>query len=207
MSEQNYLNERENLERYNKKVIGASPNKYFCVFRIGKKIKNMNRIRQFQYHMQRDITVLNADPDKKKFNRILIGNENIVKTVQEYIYGIKIRSNANIAIDLILTAHHKFFEELLPNEKEIWIEHNVKFIKDNFGGNCVYACAHFDETALHCHLLVIPRFWNEDKRRYELSSNKYFDGPEKLKNWQDKYAEHMGKKFSNLIRGIRGSPR
>lgn len=201
-----YRNEQQELEQYNKKVIGATGNKYFCVFRIGKKIKKFGQIQAFEKHMERDMIVPNADPERTKFNRVLIGNENITETVQKYIYGIKLRSNANIGVDLVLTAHHKFYNELQQNEKEIWIQHNIKFLKDNFGDRCVYACVHFDETALHVHALIIPRFWNEEKKRFELRSNVYFDGTNKMRDWQDKYADHMSLKFNNLMRGIRGSP-
>jgi hypothetical protein len=141
-----YRNEKYELEKYNKKVTGASQNKYFCVFRVGKKFKNLNMVRQYQYHVNRESNVLNADPKKTKFNRVLIGSANITKDVQDYIKDVPfIRSNANIAFDLVLTAHHEFFNELQDNEKEIWINHNIDYLKKNFGDNCINATLHADK--------------------------------------------------------------
>jgi hypothetical protein len=40
---------------------------------------------------------------------------------------------------------------------------------------------------------------------YQLRSNLYFDGIEKMQNWQTQYANYMNSKFNNLMRGIKGS--
>lgn len=191
--------------KYNKKVIGASRDRYFCVFRVGKKIKDLGQVQSFEKHMQREMNVINADPSQKDKNKILIGDGNVYENVKEYIYGIKIRSNANIAVDLVLSAGNGFYYGMPPQEQEQWIQENIKFIKDNFGDNCLYACLHMDETTPHIHVLIVPRFWDEEKKRYKLQSNKLFDGIEKMRGWQDKYANHMNSKFNNLMRGIRGS--
>ncbi|KFX59285.1 hypothetical protein FDC50_08215 [Clostridium botulinum] len=207
MYQKNYSIEEDKrlLEKYNKKVTGARTDKYFCVFRVGKKIKDLGQVQAFEKHMEREMEVYNADPLKKEKNRILIGDKNIYENVRKYIYGIKIRSNANIAVDLVLTAGNGFYNSLPVQEKETWIQENIKFLKENFGDNCIYATLHMDETTPHLHALIVPKFYNQDKKRYELSSNKYFDGIEKMKTWQDKYSERMNKRFNNLIRGVRGS--
>ncbi|WP_252231354.1 MULTISPECIES: MobV family relaxase [unclassified Clostridium] len=207
MYQKNYSIEEDKrlLEKYNKKVTGARTDKYFCVFRVGKKMKDLGQVQAFEKHMEREMEVYNADPTKKDKNRILIGNKNITENVKRYIYGIKIRSNANIAVDLVLTAGNGFYSSLPVQEKEIWIQENIKFLKENFEDNCIYATLHMDETTPHLHALIVPKFWNEKKKRHELSSNKYFDGIEKMGSWQDKYSEHMNKRFNNLIRGVRGS--
>lgn len=194
-----------NPNEYNKKVTGASQTRYFCVFRVGKKIKNLNQVEMFEKHMEREMNVFNADPNHRDKNRILIGDKNVYENVKKYIYGIKIRSNANLGVDLVLSAGNGFYYNLPKEEQEIWIQENIKFLKENFGDNCVYAVIHMDETTPHIHALIVPKFWNEEKKRYELRSNLYFDGTEKMRNWQDKYAHYMNKKFNNLMRGIRGS--
>ncbi len=207
MYQKNYSIEdnRNLLEKYNKKVSGARANVYFCVFRVGKKIKDLGQVEAFQKHMEREMDVVNADPRQKDKNRVLIGNNNIVENVKNHVYGIKIRSNANIATDLVLTTGNGFYNSLPAQEKEEWVKENINFLNEHFGENCLYATLHMDETTPHIHALIVPRFYNNEKNRYELSSNKYFDGIEKMRTWQDKYSNHMNKKFSNLIRGIRGS--
>lgn len=196
--------DREELEKYNKST-GASPINYFCVFRIDRKYKTLNSIKPYETHNLRKKEVLNADSSKTHLNRILIGSENVVEDIREYIYGIKLRSNANIAIDMVLTVNHKFFEHLAPQDLEKWIDTNIEFLKDNFGDNCVSAILHLDETSPHIHVCVCPKFWCEKRKRYELSSNKYFGSKKQLADLQTKYGDHMHKEFNNLIRGQRGS--
>lgn len=197
--------DRQDLEKYNKKITGAKPINYFCVFRIDRKYKTVDSIKGFEIHNLRKKEVPNADPSRTHLNKILIGSENVIEDVKKHIYGIKIRSNANIAIDMVLTVNHKFFENLPPGHLEKWIDCNMEFIKDNFGDNCISAILHLDETAPHLHILISPRFYNEKRKRYELSSNKYFGTKQQLKDFQTNYANHMHKSFNNLIRGIRGS--
>ena len=197
--------ESEEPEKYNKKVTGAKPTNYFVVFRIDRKYKTVNAIKGFEVHNLRQKEVPNADPSRTHLNKILIGSENIVEDVKEHIYGIKLRSNANIAIDMVLTVNYKFFEELPLGHLEKWIDANMEFLKDRFGDNVISAIAHFDEKSPHLHVLLSPKFYNEKRKRYELSSNKWFGTKALLRNWQTDYADHMHKTFNNLVRGVRGS--
>lgn len=202
-----YRNEKAENEKYNDKVTGASE-KYFCVFRIGKKFKNFSMLQRYQYHVTREGNVLNADPSRTKENLILIGSANIVKDVQEYIKDIPmIRSNANIGFDMVLTAHHEFFDSLTDKQKENWINHNIEYLKNTFGDNCISAICHKDETSVHIHSVCVPKFWNQKQLRYELQSNKYIDGSDKMQKFQTDYSDHMQKEFPNLMRGIKGSKR
>lgn len=203
--EKNCLNNTDiDLDKYNKHT-GVTPVSYFVVFRIDRRYKTVDSIKGFEIHNLRKKEVQNANPGKTKLNKILIGSENVVEDVKKYIYGIKIRSNANIAVDMIFTVNHEFFDKLAPNDLQKWIDWNIKFLKDNFGDNCISAILHMDETAPHLHVLLCPKFWNEEKKRYELSSNRYFGSKKQMRDWQTKYADHMHSKFSNLVRGIKGS--
>lgn len=206
MSKKNYLDDNDfDLDKYNKHVGNSIQQRYFCVFRVGKKIKDIGQVQALEKHMERQIEVFNADPAHRDKNRILIGDKNITQNVRKYIYGIKLRSNANIARDLVLTSNNDFFKNLTKEQQELWIQENIKFLKDNFGDNCLYACLHMDESTIHIHALIVAKFYNEEKNRYELRSNVYFDGKLKMQNWQTQYANHMSKKFNNLMRGIKGS--
>lgn len=205
MSRQVYSDEdRRELDKYNKHI-GVSSKKHFCVFRVGRKMKTLGQIQAFEKHMERQCEVKNADKEKTKYNRRLIGNQNLAEEVKKKLYGVKIRSNANICRDLVLTSNKDFFRFLSDEDKKIWVSENIKFLEQEFGDNCIYACLHLDETTPHIHALILPLFYNENKNRNELRSNMYFDGAEKLKDYQTKYADHMSKRFNNLIRGIRGS--
>lgn len=175
----------------------------FAVFRVSKKYKSMASIRHYQNHMERLIEVPNAD--KLKQNKILIGSCNIVGDVKRYIEGIKTRKNAVIARDLLLTASPAFFKNISDYDFKRWIDLNVKWLKDNFGDNCVYATLHMDETTPHISALIVPKFYNKKKNIYCLQNYKYFDGIEKMRGWQDEYSKSMKSVFKSLNRGIKFS--
>jgi len=183
---------------------------FYAIFRVGKKYKTtdgnvknaLNMIKHFQRHMEREIVVLNADAKIK--NEIIIGDANIYENVKEYIKDIKLRSNAIVARDLLLTASPDFFKNISPGELELWKTENIKWLQANFGSNCVYATIHNDEKSVHCHCLIVPRFTNK-KGQQILSNTRYFDGVEKFRSYQDNYSQHIQTTFKCLNRGIKYS--
>jgi len=124
--------------------------------------------------------------------------------VLAYLEGVKKRSNSVLAREVILSGGNGFWNRMLPQDQEKWIQQNIKFLKDNFGDNCVHAVLHLDETTPHIHAMIVPVFENK-KGLPVLNNSFYFDGKEKLAKWQDKYTDSMQEKFNFFIRGIRGS--
>jgi len=185
-------------------------NYYYAIFRIGRKYKTndgslkntLNSIKGFQRHMEREMEVPNANTSID--NEILIGNADVYGTAWQYLQGIKLRKNNIVARELLLTASPAFFKGLSSQDLEKWENSNVNWLEENFGNNCVYATLHKDETTWHIHALVIPKFQKENGR-YILSNTRYFDGIEKLREWQDNYANGMQKHFRSLNRGIKYS--
>lgn len=183
---------------------------FYAIFRIGKKFKQqdgiknsgLNMIKSFQKHMEREINVTNADANIK--NEILIGDTNIYETVKDYIKDVNLRKNSVVARELLMTASPDFFRGLIPQELQQWKSKNLKWLKDNYGKNCVYATLHRDEKTWHIHALIVPKFKNK-KGEYILSNTRYFDGIEKMRGWQDNYANSMQSTFKCLNRGIRYS--
>ena len=183
-------------------VGGNTSSHFYAIFRVGKKYKTINSIKFFQKHMEREVEVQNADTKIK--NERLIGSSNVYGDVQQYIKGIKLRSNGILARELMMTASPDFFKGLMPQDLEQWKKDNVKFLKDNFGDNCIYATLHKDEKTWHIQALIVPKFINA-KGKTILSNTRYFDGIEKFRAWQDNYAEGMQKDFKCLNRGIKYS--
>lgn len=177
----------------------------YCIFRVGEKYKTISSIKGFQGHMQRTFYTPNANEINRNKNKILIGDKNILENVQEYIKDIKLRKNGVIARDLLLTASPEFFKNKNNEQIDNWIDINIKFLKENFGDNIRYAVAHLDELTPHIHALLVPRFMDHKRNKYKLSNNKYFDGRDKLSEWQDKYAEFINSFFKDLKRGTKGS--
>lgn len=203
IADKEVIREQENVKKPTYRSTGVSGSLY-AIFRVSnKKYKSLAQIRHYENHAERLVDVPNADKTIK--NEILIGSTDITKDVKQYINGIKIRKNGVIARDLLLTASPAFFNNITEQERRKWVDINVKWLKDNFGENCVYATLHTDEKTWHISALVVPRFYNEKKGTYVLQNYKYFDGIEKLRGWQDNYASSMQITFKSLNRGIKFS--
>lgn len=178
----------------------------FCIFRVDRKFKDIKSLKGFEGHMMRTFNTPNANENKTLNNRILIGSKNIVDDTEQYIEGIKLRKNGVIARDLLLTASPAFFKGKSYGFINRWVNCNVEFLKKHFGDNLIFAVLHLDETTPHIHALVVPKFENtRGKEKYKLSNSLYFDGREKLSEWQDLYSEHIKSSFTELNRGIKGS--
>lgn len=175
----------------------------YAVFRINnRKIKKLTDIKQFKKHLEREKEVLNADKERSIENKILIGGSDLYKDFKEYIKPCKLRKNGNLAHEIILTASREYFRNIDDKEKEMWIEANVNFLKNKFGGSCIYAVLHNDETTPHIHALISRKA--KDKKGNTIINNSYFfDGATKLRNWQDEYGNAMSE--FNLSRGIKFS--
>jgi len=183
-------------------TVGGSSNYYYAIFKIEKKYKTVNSIGGFQNHMERENEVVNADSSIE--NEILIGDKNVVNNVKEYIKDCKLRKNSVIARSLLTSASPDFFKGLSKDDLEHWKQDNIKFIKDNFGDNCIYATLHKDEKTWHIHFLIVPKFKNK-KNEYILSNTRYFDGVEKMREWQTNYADSIKQRFKCLNRGVKYS--
>lgn len=200
------------LKKANKKY-SAPGGKFYTVFRVGLKFKHnpnesvfkIEGLKGLEYHNLRRCELKNVDKSKTELNRILIGTEKMQEDIYAYLEGVKIYKNSNIAREIVLSAGNGFWDRMLPEDQEKWIEQNIKFLKDNFGENCVHAVLHLDETTPHIHAIIVPVEYKEGKLPH-LNSGKYFDGREKMSAWQDKYTNSISEALPGRFkRGIRGS--
>lgn len=180
----------------------------YAVFRINEnRMKSLKDVKGFHKHMEREKETLNADQDRTKYNRMLIGNKDIYKTMKNRIEGCKLVKNANIGHEIILTASREYFKNINEEQKELWIEANIKFIKEYFGEACIYAMLHMDETTPHIHMVISnktkDRYGNDTINNSVFFGGKQFEGVKKLRKWQDDYSAAMAQ--FNLSRGIRFS--
>jgi len=107
----------------------------------------------------------------------------------------KIRKDSVKFIDTIVTASPEFFERHSAEETEKYFKHALEFLQDEVGAENIFsAVVHMDER--NPHLCFVPL--TKDKR---LSAKEVMGDRNKLIEWQDKFHEHMSKKFSDLERG------
>lgn len=177
----------------------------FCILRCDRKYKDIKGIKGFIKHMERLQETPNADKERTDLNLQVYGAEDLYKDTEDYLSDCKKYKTSTVGRDLMLTCTPQFFKGMSEKEQHEWINWNVEWLKQYFGDNFRYCCAHYDETTLHLHALIVPKQWSEKKKCYTLQSYIYFNGPAKLRKMQDSYAEHMAKKYSILQRGIKNS--
>lgn len=179
----------------------------YAIFRLGRKIKTINQINPMVSHYFRTRETPNADLEKLEENELLWGGEDVKERLEEHLRDVKIHVNSVLAREIILTASPEFFKGLDEYQLAQWIQEQKKFLLQQFPDNLIFLMCHMDESTPHCHAIVSFKHYVENKKgktKPLLQHYKYFDGKEKLIEWQDLYAAAMEKSF-NLSRGIKYS--
>lgn len=135
-------------DKYDKRVGISAGYKSFAIISVDRNsFKSFKQAGAWAKHVERIALTANADPTKSNLNRVLIGDENFSAEdlLKEHLSCVKLRKNAALARSIVLTGSHQFQDKLLPQEKEKWINENVKYLKNKFGEDCIYAVLHEDE--------------------------------------------------------------
>lgn len=115
--------------------------------------------------------------------------------------GCRTRSDSVRVVEALITATPDFFKGKKKSEIKEFFQEALEFIKQNQNPETIIsAVVHMDEKTPHMHLCFVPL--TEDKR---LCAKEILGNKKKLTQWQDRYWEHMAKKFPNLERGISAS--
>ena len=100
-------------------------------------------------------------------------------------------------VEALITATPEFFKGKKRAEIKEFFGEALEFIKQNQAPETIIsAVVHLDEKSPHMHLCFVPL--TEDKR---LCAKEILGNKKKLTQWQDKYWEHMVKKYPDLERG------
>lgn len=170
------------------------------------------------------ITRKYIDPETKKQKELTI-SQAVRKRIKEA--GIeKIRSNQNIALEIIFTGSPETMNALGVKELDEWTKRTLDWAGKQWGReNIVSAVLHCDEKTPHIHLILVPivqgvsrRSKSRDNTRARregnsklrkrnmygnrLCANEVFTQP-RLWGYHTSYAEEVGKQFG-LSRGVRG---
>ena len=174
----------------------------FVILRV-KKIKNMAGIAASARHNFREQKTLNAD--EKKTNQNLsagaVGSAAVTKKLKERLNTQgKIRSNAVLALEYVITASPEAFNEFSRKQQIQYFKDSLSFLKNKHQDlNVISASIHFDETTPHLHCLVCPISKNG-----KLSARDFVGGRHKLNQLQSDFAQLVGSKHG-LKRGVEGS--
>ena len=140
------------------------------------------------------------DPSRTHLNFHLIKPERKYRAESERQIaeaGCRTRSDSVRVVEALITATPEFFKGKKRSELKEFFGEALEFIKQNQAPETIIsAVVHLDEKNPHMHLCFVPL--TEDKR---LSAKEILGNKKKLTQWQDKYWEHMVKKFPDLERG------
>ena len=140
------------------------------------------------------------DPSRTHLNFHLIKPERRYRAESEKQIaeaGCRTRSDSVRVVEALITATPEFFKGKKRSELKEFFNEALEFIKQNQAPETIIsAVVHLDEKSPHMHLCFVPL--TEDKR---LSAKEILGNKKKLTQWQDKYWEHMVKKYPDLERG------
>ena len=140
------------------------------------------------------------DPTRTHLNFHLIKPERKYRAESERQIaeaGCRTRSDSVRVVEALITATPEFFKGKKRSELKEFFNEALEFIKQNQAPETIIsAVVHLDEKSPHMHLCFVPL--TEDKR---LCAKEILGNKKKLTQWQDKYWEHMVKKYPDLERG------
>jgi hypothetical protein len=111
--------------------------------------------------------------------------------------GCRTRSDSVRVVEALVTATPEFFKSKKKGEVKAYFQEALDFIKQNQKPETIIsAVAHMDEKTPHMHLCFVPL--TADGR---LSAKEIVGNKKKLTQWQDRFWEHMVKKYPDLERG------
>ena len=107
------------------------------------------------------------------------------------------RSDSVRLVEALVTATPEFFKGKKKDEIKAYFQEALNFIKQNQKPETIIsAVVHMDEKTPHMHLSFVPL--TADGR---LSAKEIVGNKKKLTQWQDKFWEHMVRKYPDLERG------
>lgn len=111
--------------------------------------------------------------------------------------GCRTRSDSVRVVEVLVTATPEFFRGKKKSEIRAYFQEALAFIQQNQAPKTIIsAVVHMDEKTPHMHLSFVPL--TEDGR---LCAKEIVGNKKKLTQWQDRFWEHMVKKYPDLERG------
>ena len=162
----------------------------YAIMRFQKyKVGSVANIERHQNHRERlyNRKHIERENENKTWKRY---DESMTQTIrkamkeQEKKTGRKVRKDANVLCELVLTFSPEMEDEInLPE----WIKANFAWVRDTFGkGKMIRADLNRDETTTHLHCFVIM---TDDDGKF--NSSRFFNKKSQIVEMQDSYAERM----------------
>ena len=111
--------------------------------------------------------------------------------------GCRTRSDSVRLVEALVTATPEFFKGKKKAEIKTYFQEALNFIREHQDPKTIIsAVVHMDEKTPHMHLSFVPLTADGRLCAKEIVGNK-----KKLTQWQDRFWEHMVKKYPDLERG------
>ena len=173
-----------------------------AILRFEKHKGNSARPLEAHHERQKEQYASNPDIDTSRSKY----NFHIVKPESRYYHfiqsrieqaGCRTRKDSTRFVDTLITARPEFFKGKKKSKVKAYFQEALDFIREHQDPkNIISAVVHMDEKTPHMHLCFVPL--TEDKR---LSAKEIVGNKKKLTQWQDRFWEHMVKKYPDLERG------
>ena len=141
-----------------------------------------------------------VDTSRSKYNFHLVkppGKYRAESERQIAAAGCRTRKDSIRMIETLFTASPEFFKGKKRAEIRVFFEEALHFLEQHQSKETIIsAVVHMDEKTPHMHLCFVPL--TADKR---LSAKEIVGNKKKLTQWQDRFWEHMVKKYPDLERG------
>ncbi|RYG62639.1 hypothetical protein EON80_22740, partial [bacterium] len=179
------------------------------ILRVGKiKATGRSTPQSVDGHLCRSRPTPNADSSRTELNVWLVGSADekmgdaIEKTLTNArIDPTKLRRDAVLANDVLLTVSPEWFRPSDPENQGTWDDARLKiftaeaqaFLTKTFGKRVVKAVLHLDEATPHIQAVVVPLMRKKEGSGWRLSSRDMFD-PTRLaslqQGWEDRLQPH-----------------
>ena len=141
-----------------------------------------------------------VDTSRSKYNFHLVkppGKYRAESERQIAAAGCRTRKDSIRMIETLFTASPEFFKGKKRAEIRVFFEEALRFLEQHQSKETIIsAVVHMDEKTPHMHLSFVPL--TEDGR---LCAKDIVGNKKKLTQWQDRFWEHMVKKYPDLERG------
>lgn len=172
----------------------------YAIMRVAK-IKDVRGVVMALKHNTRENFPDNADPKRAQYNAFLGGSTlECMARYNERLPG-KVRKNAVMAIELVMTASPTATLPTNTADKAHWdayLNDCDRWALSVFGGkeNLLHIAHHWDETTPHTHVIFNPIFEGKLNARHFIGGSR-----SRLQELQDDFYEKVGKKYQ-LMRGV-----
>lgn len=172
----------------------------FAILRTAK-LKTLGNIGASAKHTFREIETPNADSEKTHLNTHIgaQNSEQVLEAVKARLPE-KVRTNAVLAIEYLMTASPEFFARNSADVEKNFFARAEKWLREKHGSeNVVYCGIQKDESNPHMVAYVVPI-----DQKGKLNARSFLGGRDKLRAMQTDFAQKVGADFG-LDRGIEGS--